>query len=338
MATADDDVTTAVRLEPQSYPWQQANWATLTRDLARLPHALLLHGQAGLGKNAFAQRLARWLLCQDRRGADACETCRGCLLFRVGNHPDLLLIEPEEEGKGILVDPVRGVVDFLSLTPHLAAYKIVIITPAEAMNINAANSLLKILEEPPAGSLLILVASHLARVAVTIRSRCTRVGFSAPASSEALSWLRAQAVTPPVAQAALTFAGGAPLAALASASSGAIADGDKLLTDLTTLARRAGDPVVCAERWKKLGTAASLIWLQRFLIEQLRSQVSASDQVRIELSMPTSGKTLSIMIIDLFNFIDMVSIAIRQLGTGIDETLMLEELLIRWSEIILPAS
>jgi DNA polymerase-3 subunit delta' len=312
----------ATHIEPGQYPWHGAQWTALTGDLSRLSHALLLHGVAGLGKNAFALRLARFLLCLDRRvDGSACGCCRSCSLFRVGNHPDLLCVGPVEDSKQIVVDQVRGVIEFLSFKAHTSTSKIVIVSPAEAMNVNAANSLLKALEEPPAGSLFILVAAHLARVSVTIRSRCTQVAFGAPPLAQGLAWLQAQGVKASDPEALLAQAGGAPLAAAA------LADGDvgaiqaQLRTDLQALAQAKADPVACAEHWKSRGSELCLNWLERYVSTHIRRRAEEKD------------KLLPIPIIDLFKFLDMVSIARKQLGTGADETLLLEQLLIRWSEM-----
>jgi DNA polymerase-3 subunit delta' len=315
----------AIRIEPQRYPWHDAQWATLTGDVSRLAHALLLHGPTGLGKNAFALRLARFLLCLDRRDASACECCRSCNLFRAGNHPDLLCVRPLEDSKQIVVDQIRAVIEFLSFKAHTSRFKIVILAPAEAMNMNAANSLLKALEEPPAGSLFVLVASHPARVPVTIRSRCTQLAFGAPPRPQAAAWLRSQSgIADP--EALLAQAGGAPLAAAALAEADIGAIQAKLKADLEALARAKADPVVCAESWKLHGVELCLDWLQH--------QVGARIRARVTAQPLGDGKSLSISIIDLFHFLDMVSMARRQLGSGADETLILEQLLIRWSGMV----
>jgi DNA polymerase-3 subunit delta' len=339
MAATDEGGATRESIEPVAYPWHERHWSILARDRARLPHALLLHGQPGLGKRALALRLAQLMLCRrpTASSAQACGDCQGCMLFRAGSHPDLLRIEPQEDSSGILVDQVRGAIEFLALKAHTAAHKVVIIAPAEAMNVNAANSLLKILEEPPAGSLLVLVAGHLARVPVTIRSRCRRVPVSAPPSAEALAWLQARELPPAQAQTLLALAGGAPLTALRYAGEGVAEAQARLAQDLVALARRRAEPVACAERWKVSGTDVCLEWFHRFLGDIVRAQAAMLTNAHIAVQMP-GGETFSLFIIELFDFIDRVSISRRQLGSGIDETLILEDLLIRWCEMTADAT
>ncbi|HSW52736.1 MAG TPA: hypothetical protein VLG93_05865, partial [Sulfuricaulis sp.] len=137
---------------PERYPWHGALWSALARQFEQLPHALLLQGRPGLGKHDFAVQLAQALLCEQARDGMACGQCHCCRLFAAGTHPDLAGVGLVEDAKSIAVDQIRALGDFLSLRPHTAARKVVIISPAEAMNINAANSLLKLLEEPPLGS------------------------------------------------------------------------------------------------------------------------------------------------------------------------------------------
>jgi len=332
MPSADETTTAAPSTEARKLPWHDAPWLTVARDIGRLPHALLLHGQAGVGKDAFASRLSQFLLCLHRgESHEPCGRCHSCTLFRVGNHPDFLRIGPLEDSRSIVIDQIRGVTEFLSLKAHTASHKIVVISPAQAMNVNAANSLLKVLEEPPPGSLLILVASHLSRVSMTIRSRCVRVLFQTPPLPQALAWLKASAPAIPSLETWLAHAGGAPLAALELTQAQGEDYRPQLLADLAALADAKADPVRCAERWKAIGTEQSLEWLYRFIVDVVRRQFSSAAGRATEL--PNFNKTLSISFIDLFKFLDSISIIKKQLGTGVDETLALEDLLIRWCEM-----
>jgi DNA polymerase III subunit delta' len=332
MPSADETAVAAPAAEPQVLPWHDAQWSTLTRDLDRLPHALLLHGQAGVGKDAFASRLVQFLLCQNRADGGACGRCRGCALFRAGNHPDLVRIAPLEDSKTIAVDQIRGVTDFLSLKAHTASHKIVLVSPAQAMNVNAANSLLKVLEEPPPGSLLILVASHLSRVPMTIRSRCVRMLFQVPPWPQALAWLGSQATNTPALETWLSHAGGAPLAAFALTQEQGGDQRPQLLADLAALATGKADPVRCAERWKSIGAEQCLEWLYRFVVDAIGRQYPSAAGGKVT-TLPNLPSTLFISFIDLFVFLDSISTVKKQLGTGIDETLALEDLLIRWCEM-----
>ena len=136
----------------QHYPWHDTIWASLTARLERLPHALLLQGAVGLGKLSFARRFAATLLCaQPDPETAACGRCHSCQLLAAGNHPDLRQLAPAEDRRGIVIDQIRELGAFFALRPHTSARKVAILAPADSMNLHAANSLLKILEEPPLG-------------------------------------------------------------------------------------------------------------------------------------------------------------------------------------------
>ncbi|MDQ2695734.1 MAG: DNA polymerase III subunit delta', partial [Pseudomonadota bacterium] len=198
-------------------PWHQDPWARLweRHRAGRLPHALLCCGPAGLGKRRFAQRFAQALLCQSPDGDGApCGRCRRCRLFAAGSHPDYLRLEPAEAGKSIAVDQVRRLGEFLGLTSHFGGFRPALLAPADSLNRNAANALLKTLEEPPAAGVLLLVTDAPSRLPATVRSRCQRLAFAPPDPAAALAWLAPQVGghDPAV---LLALAGGSPLTALA---------------------------------------------------------------------------------------------------------------------------
>ena len=176
------------------YPWQRTQWELCLKqfDDKRLPHALLLHGNGGLGINAFATRFAAAILCQgDAKRPDdrPCGTCRACHLIATGNHPDLFVIEQPGQGGTIKVDAVREMIDFVQITGHYAQIKVVVILDVDMMNHAAANSLLKTLEEPPQGVVIVLTTQWPSRLPITVRSRCQGNLFPSPPLHEAAAWL-----------------------------------------------------------------------------------------------------------------------------------------------------
>lgn len=224
----------------QMYPWQTRIWELLATQEERLHHALLLHGPAGIGKLGLAERLAKLLLCEAAGGAPRpCGSCEGCRWFQAESHPDFRRLEPEalarrpaggdeqdsltatpskatKPSQEIKVDQVRDLDGFLNLRSHRGRRRITLVHPAEAMNANAANALLKALEEPQPGAHFILVSHRPARLLPTIRSRCASIAMPLPDSHVARTWLKEQGV--PEAEAWLAFAGGAPLQALSYAT------------------------------------------------------------------------------------------------------------------------
>jgi DNA polymerase-3 subunit delta' len=235
------------------HPWNEPILQSLKTRLARLPHALLLHGARGVGKLALAERIVQLLLCEHADPAQRpCGRCDACRWYLAGNHPDVRRIEPEavakqpaeageEEGAAaatresparrskpsiiITVDQVRELADFLNLRSHRGGVRVALVCPAEEMNANAANALLKGLEEPPAGAMFILVSHRPARLLPTVRSRCVAIPVPIPPREAAVAWLKEQGAENP--ERWLAYAGGAPLQAQAYA--GEAAAWDRLL-------------------------------------------------------------------------------------------------------------
>lgn len=324
---SDSEPASARPVRPVRYPWHDRLWAGLTRDLARLPHALLLHGAPGTGKRVLAARLAEVLLCAASDvGVRPCGRCRSCQLLDAGTHPDLLVVKPEGESNYVTVDQARAIGSFLALRPHTAAHKVVIVQPADAMNTNAANSLLKVLEEPPLGSILILVADQPARLPATIRSRCTRLLCSPPPTTEALQWLQEQGIAPNDACGLLAMAGGAPLLARELAQDGFLAQDRQLRADIVDLLEGRADPVACAGRWKTVGAERCLSWLHRWVSEEIKKCMGVG-------LTGASRKENTLRLRRLYDLFDAISEMQRILPGPLDELLVLEDVLIRWSRL-----
>lgn len=217
------------------FPWQNGLWNGLWTRAGALPHAVLIHGPQGIGKLALAEHFAQALLCEAKdTGVAPCGACEACRWFAAGSHPDFRLIEPEalarpsalaedvdeppstpakaaKPSTEIKVDQVRALDGFLGLRSHRGGRRIALAHPAEAMNANAANALLKALEEPPAGAFFLLVSHRPARLLPTIRSRCVAIPIPVPDSAASRAWLAHEGVRN--AGPWLAFASGAPLQA-----------------------------------------------------------------------------------------------------------------------------
>lgn len=179
-------------VKSQIYPWQKDQWEYVQRLLTSetLPHAILLTGPSGVGKHEFANNLAASIFCENQLDSDsACGACKRCNLYQANTYPDFIKLSINEEKETISVDEVRDLIAKLHLTSHFDAYKIALIEHADTMNNNAANALLKTLEEPPDKTLIILVASAALELPATIRSRCQTITLTAPTHEEARSWL-----------------------------------------------------------------------------------------------------------------------------------------------------
>ncbi|MBT8127952.1 MAG: DNA polymerase III subunit delta' [Gammaproteobacteria bacterium] len=204
------------------YPWQQRQWQLIMqqRQQQRLAHALLFQGPAGVGKKQCAIELAQAVLClQPDASGYACGHCDACHLFKAGTHPDYRLLAPTPPATSasanpvltIKIDALRDMYRALAETSQLGGFRVAVILDADKMPMQAANSLLKTLEEPGNDTLMVVVSSHPQRLPVTIRSRCQVIRFQIPDTAVALEWLGKCGTNG--AQTALKLAHGAPLQA-----------------------------------------------------------------------------------------------------------------------------
>ena len=203
------------------YPWFKDAWAAIHQN-PKLPHALLFKGRKGIGKRTFAMQFAKAYLCHTPLENNlACDTCSSCQWFP-SSHPDFKYISPienEEDDtlvkrktmrkKNILIHQIRELSEYCELSTHQEkGRRVVLIEPADQLNENASNALLKILEEPPEDTLFILVSSHVQKLIATIRSRCQLLELRGPTLDEASSFLKEQGITE--SDNLLTFTGGSP--------------------------------------------------------------------------------------------------------------------------------
>lgn len=219
------------------YPWHTAFYDDLRRRLdgGRLPHALLLGGPAGTGKLRLATVFAHSLLCQSPSNGYPCGHCQGCTLASAGSHPDRFLLAPEEGSKSIKVGQVRDFVEFCARTPQYGGYRVALVAPADSMNRNAQNALLKTLEEPGEQTLLILVSDQPSRLLPTVRSRCQMISPGLPDASDSVPWLTELVGDEGLSRALLAAAGQAPLRARDLEQSAWFAERDKLLRQCVNL-------------------------------------------------------------------------------------------------------
>lgn len=249
-------------MELAPYPWHRQQWRRLIQQQRgdRIAHAYLLTGERGLGKRHFAFSAAALLLCTSPTDNQACGSCRSCQLLASGSNPDLLQVGPEDS-KVIKIDQVRQLADFSSKTSHSNCRKVVILRQTEVLNINAANALLKTLEEPPASTVLLLVSDNPGRLLPTIRSRCQRILFAVPNQQTALDWLEANAPGETGLAELLLLAGNRPVQALELLHSDEQQDRDSVLKGLAAMLVGKIDPVEFSATGKTIGAEKIMDWL-----------------------------------------------------------------------------
>lgn len=259
------------------YPWQTNIWQRMQGLRARLPNALLLKGAEGIGKLDLALNFAQSILCEAPVPSGfACQNCPSCHWFAQESNPDFRLIQPdalsasddtpEKEGgkkasREISVDQIRALSSFANLSAHSGGYRVVLVHPAEAMNSNSANALLKTLEEPTDKLLFILVTHKPQQLLPTILSRSLSFAVPMPSRAESTAWLKQQGVTDP--DTVLAQTGFAPLTALHSAGEGAGSDERKLM--LTAIRQSARfDALALAEQLQRAAPVQVIQFLQQW--------------------------------------------------------------------------
>lgn len=267
------------------FPWQAEQWRQLWQAKCeqRLPHALLFSGIPGTGKAQFADGFSRALLCQHspsspdvRDNNYYCDTCHACRLIAGRAHPNVLWIEPEKDGHTIKIDQIRVVADFINQTSLQGEFRIVIINPANYMNVNSANALLKTLEEPSSGAILILVSDQSAKLPATILSRCQRIVFPRPQAEQAMNWLR-QELPNENHELLLRLAHGAPLAARQLVDNEILNIRQDLFAALYALGGKQGDPVKSAAKIQDNDPLRLLDFMLGWMMDLLRLQLSGDE-------------------------------------------------------------
>jgi DNA polymerase III subunit delta' len=309
-------------------PWLALEFAALTQRRLenRFPHALLITGQPGVGKLHLAQALARVLLCERASAEGACGVCRGCALFAAGTHPDVRALFPPEGKRGIGIDQVRALSEFLVLKSQYAGYRVALIEPADAMNVNAANSLLKILEEPPAAAVLLLVSAQPSRLPATVRSRCQQLCLPVPPPQLAQAWLREQDGATGALE-CLELAGGAPLQAQRYAAAGWGESLEQMCAELAGLRSGASDPVSAAAAWS--GRRDMAVEIVLLLVTQAIRAASGGSRGASRLRQPLEGLDLIL----LHDYLDKLMDARRLLAHPLNESLVLEQMFIDWCRV-----
>ena len=227
------------------HPHQQLQWDACLARLreGRLPHALLVHGEAGVGVEDFSQRLAGVLLCLENssESKEACGHCRACILYASGNHPDFHAIGAAKEGGEIKVGQIRELLSFLQISRHYSAFKTVLIHNADEMNLAAANSFLKMLEEPPGNTVMVLASCYPFRLPATVRSRCQSVRLNC----------------------------------LQPLMAGDAAEREEFRADMHKLAAQRVNAADVAERWHEYSVKILHQWLLEIIEEVLRHEFEA---------------------------------------------------------------
>lgn len=319
-------------------PWHLPVWDALTAG-SRHAHAFLFAGLPGVGKRLFAEAFAAHLLCLQPQSGRACGQCRSCHLRQAGSHPDRLVVEPEEQGKAIRIDAIRQLGDFMGQTAQQGGRKVIILHPAEAMNLNAANALLKSLEEPTSDTYLLLVSDQPSRLLPTIRSRCRVQPLVTPGHAEAMAWLQHSLPDLDAEQhgALLLMAGGAPLRAIALHEMDAASLRQQVVEGVKALLKNQQSASQLAERWPNLPLELLADWFCGWTLDLLRLKTGAMEapvNTDMDKVLPYMARHLQLPAL-----LNWQSWLLQHRGmllgkANLNRVLFIETLLIQWKQLL----
>ena len=328
------------------YPWLEATWQTLLRS-DDTHHCLLLSGRAGIGKTALAVELAQHLLCEDPSGQSSCQCCPSCHLVSSSLHPDLHVLIPQalvehshpilqvhaqryleshqstqkrKPSRQISVDSTRMLSESLLTTVVTSGRKVALIIGADGMNHNAANAMLKVLEEPTPGTRFILVSSYPYRLPATIHSRCIRLDSPTPSQESAARWIESRHDIDPDELGLLLRSGLGPLELDQIIGDKSAASICQLIRYFTASDTKAADSLSLAALCAKIGAGRALSILQSVALAVIRESVEGHSRSKSVSDGVFGNRKLAIA-------------AFRQLGLArerfngpVDEQLSLEDI------------
>ncbi|ADJ28363.1 DNA-directed DNA polymerase [Nitrosococcus watsonii C-113] len=303
----------------------------------RMPHAILLAGPVGMGKRAFASNLIQALSCEyPQKGGYGCGSCSGCRLQCAGSHPDNMTLSPKEGKQTISVNQIRQLQSHLALKARQSLFKTVAIFPAEEMTLNAANSLLKILEEPPSKTVLVLITSAFLQLPITIRSRCQQFFFAPLKSQEAQVWLqqRLSSSMDLDPMTLLMLSGGGPLRALEYAEQDFLSYRKDFLNNLFSLAQGELDLFEMVKNCLKNDLGEPLYWMSTLAGDMLRLRSGVSKRFLVNRDVADSLQLLvRRATFEMLFTLQKKATCNREMWKGqinINSQLLLEGILIQW--------
>ncbi|SEL33234.1 hypothetical protein [Acinetobacter sp. DSM 11652] len=255
------------------YPWQLNVWGTLTQRYPQVGHGLLFYGKKGCGKEAFTQQFVTWLLCLDKQPNQPCGQCSSCLWLKSDTHPNYVYVTTDEDNKKqnakIKIEKIRELQPFVQQT--VDGWRVIVIEPAEALNIASSNALLKTLEEPGERVVIILLADHYLKLPATIRSRLQHYALDRLTDDQANAYLNEHlnAEQQTLGTLLLNLSNGMPLAAIELASSEWLTLRSEFINDWYHLVSQKNMPMQYASKWNKQLNFSELIVMFEYLLADL---------------------------------------------------------------------
>ncbi len=319
----------------QVLPWLQPYWQQLSayRHQHRIPQALLISGNKGLGKQQLASQFAQSLLCSESlENGFFCGQCHACHLFQANTHPDFISLQVEGDGKQISIEQIRNLITQLALKSQYGGKRIVVINQAEQMNRSAANGFLKCLEEPAADTVILLITEQAGRLPLTISSRCQKLHIKKPDPGVALNWLKEQNIIEKQST-LLALAQGSPLLAKHFSEQGIVELRSHCFNDWLNIFSKQANPVSIAETWQQYDEKLLFFWLSSWTIDLIRFsyQKESSFCYNPDLQKQLQQLTQQVNLSRLYCFYDLLLQTQRQFSNQLNKQLLFENILINWS-------
>ena len=295
-------------------PWQASSWQRVRAQIAdgKMPHGILLAGPPESGKVNFAAGLGNYLLCRGQE--KPCGECRQCKLVAAGTHPDLLKVTLED-AKQIRIEQIRELIYWATQSSQQGGYKVCTIDPADKLNTQSANALLKVLEEPPPNTLICLVSDQPTRLLPTLRSRCQRIDLGSPTQQEAVAWLQGQMDPSADVELLLGIAGGMPLRVLNSIDEDYLKLRQELASHLVPLSEGGRSPIEVAAMMAKEEVGRVLELLYQLVSDSITFTLSGGKVVRNrDLSETIEQYSSLIPVSERYALLDHISEARGQLN------------------------
>ncbi|WP_180131216.1 DNA polymerase III subunit delta' C-terminal domain-containing protein [Acinetobacter sp. YH12072] len=315
----------------QIYPWQQQVWDTLTGRFPKLGHGLLFYGKKGCGKEAFAQQFLAWVLCLNRQPDGPCGECGSCQWLKADTHPNYVYISTDEDNKKqnakIKIEKIRDLLPFVQQT--VDGWRVIVIEPAEALNIASSNALLKTLEEPGENIVIILLADHYLKLPATIRSRLQHFALDRISSVQFSEFVEAQLPEAGSSQQQLlmNLSNQMPLQAIEVAQSSWLPLRQEFMEDWKKLVIQKNMPIAIATKWNKSLSFGEFGQMFEYLLSDLICVKLNQAVKNIDLDFNVLAEQYSLEI--LFKIYEDFQRAKQYLEQNVQSNLVLDELCIK---------
>ena len=315
----------------QIYPWQQQVWDTLTGRFPKLGHGLLFYGKKGCGKEAFAQQFLAWVLCLNRQPDGPCGECGSCQWLKADTHPNYVYISTDEDNKKqnakIKIEKIRDLLPFVQQT--VDGWRVIVIEPAEALNIASSNALLKTLEEPGENIVIILLADHYLKLPATIRSRLQHFALDRISSVQFSEYVEVQLPEAGSSQQQLlmNLSNQMPLQAVEVAQSSWLPLRQEFMEDWKKLVIQKNMPIAIATKWNKSLSFGEFGQMFEYLLSDLICVKLNQAVKNIDLDFNVLAEQYSLE--TLFEIYEDFQRAKQYLEQNVQSNLVLDELCIK---------